>query len=255
MKKWMILSMLFVALPATMMAQDDDMYFASSKSKTTQQRPYSNGSGNTYYSGSSRSIDDYNRRLTSSYEVLPTDTGDIISFTPVEGVYPDSVGDFQLTRQMQRWDDYVPSTAYWEGYAQGQRDSYGWHSPWFYSSYYPWYDSWYYNPWYYDPWYYDYWYRPWHYSYHWGWHYPHYGWHGGWGYHGSGYAYRPNGTIDRYGRTGGRLIGNRNSNNSNSPNASTSRGISVRSKSRTAGTNRNTVRPNGTTSNGNFSGN
>ena len=231
MKKWMILSMVFAALPAAMMAQDDDMYFASSKQKNQQQSAshrtqsvnVSRGGGDVYYSGSKRSVDDYNRRLQSSYEVLPADTGDIISFAPVEGVYPDSVGDFQLTQQMQRWDDYVPTTAYWEGYAQGQRDSYGWHSPWYYSSYYPWYDSWYYDRWYYDPWYYSSWHYgwycdPWYYGYGWyGYHHPHY-------YYGGGHGYaRQNGTIDRYGRTsGGSFSGNRSG-------GINSRGASVRS--------------------------
>lgn len=258
MKKWMFLSLIIAAMPVSMMAQDD-MYFASSKQKDTPQRT-TNSRDNTYYSGSSRSVDDYNRRFMSSYEVLPADTGDIITFAPVEGTYPDSVGDFQMTRKMQRWDDYVPSTAYWEGYSQGRRDAYGWYSPWYYSSYYPWYDSWYYDPWYYD------WYRPWHYSYSWGWHYPyyHYGYYGlGYSYYrpyvvsyrsGGRYAHRSNGTIDRYGRTSGGFVGSRVSG------GTSSRGVSVRGNSRTydgGGNNsRNTVRSYDNTSrSGNFSGN
>ena len=259
MKKWMFLSMVLVALPAALMAQDDDMYFASDKSvKTTQQKPV-RVSENTYYSGSSRSIDEYNRRYGSGYEVLPADTGDVISFAPVAGVYPDSVSDFQMTRQMQRWDDYVPTTAYWEGYAQGQRDSWGWHSPWYYSAYYPWYDSWYYDPWYYDSWYYG-WHRPWYGGYYgWGWGYPYYGWYGGWYHHSWGhhhvyYANRQPGTIDRYGRTSGGFTGARSSM------ANNSRGTSVRNNSRpTTGSNvRNTgtVRVNSNVSgSGNFTGN
>lgn len=258
MKKWMFLTWALVALPVAMMAQDDDMYFASSKSKTTSQRS-SYSTHDTYYSGSSRSVDEYNRRFRSSYEVLPTDTGDIISFAPVQGVYPDSVGDFKVTRQMQRWDDYTPSQAYWEGYNQGQHDSYYWHSPWYYSSYYPWYDSWYYDPWYYRSWHYG-WYDPWYYDYAWSWHYPyyrHYGWYGGWTYsyyrpvryyHG-GHA-RSTGSIDRYGRTHGSFNGYRGSTTGGS------RGVSVRSNTRNVGTvntNRNTVRSVSSGS-GNFSG-
>ena len=262
----MILSMVFAALPAAMMAQDDDMYFASSKQKNQQsardiQSVNVRRGTDVYYSGSQRSVDEYNRRLQSNYEVLPADTGDIISFAPVEGVYPDSVGDFQLTRQMQRWDDYVPTTAYWEGYAQGQRDSYGWHSPWYYSSYYPWYDSWYYyDPWYYSSWHYGWYGDPWYY----GWGYPYYhryygGWYGGWGYYhprhyyyGGGRVYaRQNGTIDRYGRTSG---GSFNGNRSRGIN---SRGASVRSDvGRNFGSHnneRNTVRSTSSGS-GNFTG-
>ena len=55
---------------------------------------------------------------------------------------------------MSRFEDYTPSDAYWAGYRDGR-----WTSPWYYSSYYPWYDSWY------DPWYYG--------SY-WGWYSPYY---------------------------------------------------------------------------------
>ena len=259
MKKWMFLSMVFVALPVTMIAQDDDMYFASNKSKTTQQKPSQVRENASYYSGSSRSIDEYNRRYGSGYEVLPADTGDVISFAPVEGVYPDSVSDFQMTRQMQRWDDYVPTTAYWEGYAQGRRDAWGWHSPWYYSAYYPWYDAWYYDPWYYDSWYY----RPWYGGYYgWGWGYPYHGWYGGWYHHSWGhhhvyYANRQPGTIDRYGRTNGSFTGARSSNGT----FSSSRGVSVRNGSRTTTTgtvarNTGTVRTSSSTSgSGNFTGN
>jgi hypothetical protein len=92
----------------------------------------------------------------------------------VEGVYPDSLLDFKATREMARWDGYTPSDAYWEGYSQGSKYARViWHSPWYYSSYYPWYDSWYWDPWYYDPWYYSSWhygwYDPWYYGGYWGW--------------------------------------------------------------------------------------
>jgi hypothetical protein len=215
MKKWMLLSIVFVAASLTTMAQDDDMYFVPSKAKakTAVQTPPA-GVERTYisHSGSSRNVDEYNR-MGSSYEVLPADTGDVITFAPVEGVYPDSISDFQLTRRMERWDDYEPAQAYWNGYSQGRSDAYSWHSPWYYSSYYPWYDSWYYDPWYYSSWHYG-WYDPWYYGYGWGYPY-HYGWYDGWGYYphyyygyGGGlprhyYTYTNGaGTIDRYGRTG-----------------------------------------------------
>ena len=202
MKKWILTTLVVGMLPLSMMAQDD-MYFVTGKQKAAKKsEPRASYApvAETYYSGSSRNVDEYNRRGGSSYEVLPADTGDIISFLPVEGVYPDSVGEFQMTRELTRWDGYTPSQAYWEGYSQGNQDARtAWHSPWYYSSYYPWYDSWYYDPWYYDPWYswhyspwyyssWHYgWYDPWYYGSYWGWGpYYHYGWGGHYGWHGGG---------------------------------------------------------------------
>ena len=231
MKKWMLLSIMLGAVQLSVMAQDDDMYFVPTKVNVAKQKAAYGIPQDTYYSGSSRSVDEYNRQ-GSSYEVLPADTGDVISFSAVEGVYPDSVGDFALTRKMQRWDGYEPSQEYWDGYNRGRSDSwgyYGWHSPWWYSSYYPWYDyGWgWYDPWY-DPWYYGSWYggwyNPWYYT-GWGWggyynswyYRPWYyhGWYGGWYGGGRGhYAYRngtenhghivgggPTGSISRDGRS------------------------------------------------------
>ena len=197
MMKKILVSLILGALPLTMMAQDDDMYFVPSKksSVSTTTVRSSVRPAPTFYSGSNRSVDEYNRRGGSYYEVLPTDSvgNDIISFNGELGVYPDSnaVEDFALTREMSRWDGYEPDpNAYAEGYRDGRRDSwslYSWHSPWFYSTYYPWYDSYWYwrDPWYYggwyDPWYYG-WYDPWYYGYYrpyysyWygGYYYPHY---------------------------------------------------------------------------------
>ena len=155
MKKRFLLSVLLGTFALSGVAQDD-MYFVPSKksnergARPVQVDPSSVRPSGTYYSGSTRSVGDYNRRWASSYEVLPADTGDIVSFSPVEGVYPDSLGDFELTQRMTRWEGYEPSIAYWEGYAQGRRDYIGWHSPWYYSSYYSWYDPWYYDIWYWD---------------------------------------------------------------------------------------------------------
>lgn len=185
------------ALPLSMTAQDDDMYFVPSKKNVERERVSYSAPSNSYYSGSSRSVDEYNRRSGSYYETLPSDTGDIVTFSAIEGVYPDSVGDFQITRQMSRWDGYEPATDYWAGYPRGLSDSfYSWHSPWYYSSFYPWYDSWYYDPWYYSSWHYgwyDPWYRP-YYSWHWGgyyssWYYP---------YHWGGVGYVHNWRHGRY---------------------------------------------------------
>ena len=209
----LLVSLILGALPLTMMAQDDDMYFVPTKKSapkvTVRKRP-----APTFYSGSDRSVDEYNRRVRSTYEILPTDTtaSDIIDYDGKPGVYPDSTmmtEDFALTREMSRWDGYEPEETYMEGYRDGRRDSWAWHSPWFYSSYYPWYDSyWYWNdPWYYgrygwysgwygwyDPWYYDYYYNPWYYG--------HYGWYGGYYpyYGGTSIVYNGPAGTERHGR-------------------------------------------------------
>ena len=181
-----LVSLILGALPLTMVAQDDDMYFVPSKKtvKSTTTMRSSARPAPTFHSGSNRSVDEYNRRGGSYYQVLPADTAgrsaqgsnDIIDFSGELGVYPDSAAteDFALTREMSRWDGYEPDpNAYAEGYRDGRRDSwslYSWHSPWFYATYYPWYDSYWYwrDPWYYggwyDPWYYG-WYDPWYYGY------------------------------------------------------------------------------------------
>lgn len=236
MKTKMLLLLMLGAMPLSMMAQDDDMYFVPKKSKTVK----SGVSSYTVveapehtYAGSSRSVDDYNRR-GSSYEALPD--SDIIVFDGVAGVYPDSAGDFSITKKMSRWDDYTPSQAYWEGYADATHDSWSWHSPWYYSSYYPWYDSWYYDPWYYGygSWRYG-WYDPWYWDYGWGWggyysswYHP---WYYGGGWYGGGYAHHggrfggntiAGGTRDRSGYRHGTAYNSRNSVRSTTRNYGTS---------------------------------
>ena len=262
-------SLLLGALPLTMMAQDDDMYFVPSKKSVEQPASNSGRRGYTYYSGSNRSVDEYNRRGTggSYYQVLPADTtgNDIISFSAERGVFPDSTAteDYALTRQMARYDGYDPGIAYAEGYRDGRTDSWTWHSPWYYSSYYPWYDSyWYWNdPWYYrhygwystwyDPWYYDryYWYGPRYYG----------GYYGG-HYYRSGrsavFARNGNtGSIDRRGNTHGRFTGGSRSvlSTTNRATPSTSRSGNF-SRSTTTSRSGNFSRSTSTTSNsGNFS--
>ena len=186
-------------LPLTMMAQDDDMYFVPTKENVAKEKKNYGMPKNTYYSGSQRSVDDYNRK---AWEQRDSAASDIIDFSARQGVFSDSLyrgqesQDFQYTQRLSRFDDYLPGEAYWEGYSDGRRDR-----TWYGSvGYYPWYDSWY-DPWY-DPWYYGY-YRPWGY-------YGYYGYYGGyyglyrprpWGYYGGGYGYhRPGhsgGTRDK----------------------------------------------------------
>ena len=209
MKKFILLSLMLVSLPLTMMAQDDDdMYFVPTKKQVEKDKARYQVPRDVYYSGINRSVDEYNRRTPagSYYEVLSDSTAnDIISFDGQLGVYPDSTQqDFQITREMSRWDGYDPGDSYWAGYKDGRRDgARSWHSPWYYSSFYPWYDPWYWDdPWYYgyrgwyswyDPWYYGwYGYTPWYY-------YGHYSWFSPW-YGSYGVAYNgPTGT-ERHGR-------------------------------------------------------
>lgn len=220
MKKLLLISMLIGAMPITMMAQDDDLYFASKKktAKVEQVKEIT-------------PVVAPQPKPKSSYEVIDGDTTklDVIDFTEGKGVYPaDSLAteDYALTKQMMRFDDYDVSNnaAFWAGYNAGRSTWLTWHSPWYYSRYgwyEPWYNSYWYN--YYSPWYYS-WYDPWYYGWYdpyyssWGW--PYYGyyswyspyWHGG--YYGNYYpiygggghhiAYRGTGnagTIDTRGRT------------------------------------------------------
>ena len=204
MKKLLLISMLIGAMPLSMVAQDDDLYFVPKKKKATkveQVKEYA-------------PVVAPNTKAKSSYEVIDGDTTnlDVIDFTDGKGVYPaDTVAteDYALTKNMIRFDDYDVSdnAAFWAGYNAG-RNSWMWHSPWYYSRY-GWYDPWYYGSWYgytswyspsfyygwYDPWYYS-WYDPWYGPYwsSWGWPYRHYGYYT--------YYYGGGGSRHYYGRTG-----------------------------------------------------
>ena len=207
MKKFILISILMGALPFTMAAQDDDLYFASKK-KTEKKVTYNDGAQtDVYHSGSNRSVDEYNR-MESKYVVLDNDsTNDIITFSAEKGVYPDSlmmagsdsliVEDYALTKRMMRFDDYdlTNNAAFWAGYHAGM-DTWNWHTPWYYRTY-GWYGGWY-DPWYpgsvwslYDPFYWDYpywnhltWYGP----------YYGYGYYAPYGY----YSYYPYGYYPYY---------------------------------------------------------
>ena len=151
MKKLLLISMLVGAMPLAMMAQDDDLYFVSKKKKSAVVEEAQDQFGlpkDTYYAGSNRSVDEYNRRMRSQVEVIGDSSKvDVIDFNAEKGVYPDSVSeDFELTKKMSRFDDYQLDSAYWAGYKKGRDIWWGWHSPWYYSRW-GWYDPWY------DPWY------------------------------------------------------------------------------------------------------
>ena len=211
MKKLMMFLLLMGVLPLSVAAQDDDMYFVPTKENQAKEARSYGMPTNTYYSGSARSVDDYNRRAWSSVTPIDSAGNDIIDFSAVRGVYPDSTyketvaEDYKYTRRMSRFDGYTPSQAYWEGYRDGR-----WDSPWYYTSYYSWYDPWYWD----DPWYYRGWYSPWHYGYYRPWRYGYVGWYGYRGYYGprwyAGRSYRYVSRPIRYTRyDSGRSFGSR----------------------------------------------
>ena len=218
MKKFFLISILFGVMPLSMVAQTDDLYFVPKKKVKKATVENTVPEQETYYSGSNRTVEEYNR-LESKYEVLDGDStkSDIIDFSAEKGVYPDSLEteDYAITKKLQRFDDYdiADNVAFWAGYEKGRKD-YMWHSPWYYRTYgwyggwydpwyygpgwyysgwYGWYDSWY-DPWF-NPWYYS-WYSPWYYTWHspyyygyYSWHYPRYYYYGG----GGGRYYTHNG--------------------------------------------------------------
>lgn len=198
MKKLVLLSVLFGALPISMMAQDD-LYFTPKKSdKTVKSTPKVESEAPAYYSGSNRNVDEYNRRgkFGSYFEKIGTDSlgNDIIEFhsradsiADTLSVYPgtkvqyDVDDDYYYSRRMSRFDDFYWYDPWFRG------PYYGWHSPWWYSRW-GWYDPWYYG-YAYNGWFgwYD-WYDPYYYSWY-GWGSPyHWGWYGGWNYYRPVYA-------------------------------------------------------------------
>lgn len=192
MKQFFLLAVMLVALPFNLKAQDDDLYF--SPKKKVQEQQTSSTQRSTYYVGSNRDVDEYNRRgkYWSHYQKLGSDEqgNDIIQFQKGNGVYPDSVyvdttfvgkyvdmvdadDDYVCSRRLSRWDGYYDPWLY----------SARWHSPYYW--YGGWYDPWYAGGWY-DPWYagyygwgYPYYYNPYYYA---GWGRPYY--YGGWGWPG-----------------------------------------------------------------------
>lgn len=219
MKRTVLITILAGMMPLGLLAQDDDLYFTPEKEAPAKSsRSVTNKSSQTYYRGSDRDVDEYNRhgKFWSHYQKIGSDENgnDIIEFKKGNGVYPDStyidttyVGryydtitdadDFQYTGRMSRWDGFYDPWFYsaWGSYPYW-RAGWGWYDPW--------YDPWYYGygwGWYgawYDPWYYGWGYPYYGYYGYYGWGRPWYGYYGGWynpWYYGGGYyAYGPSGT-------------------------------------------------------------
>lgn len=148
-------------IPAAAVSQDD-IYFVPSEHHSEPVETVA--PAETFYCGSVRDVDEYNRRCTYYHEI-DSAGNDIIDFDGVAGVYPDSLNDYVCTRQMCRFDDYSWSDSYWAGYSDGRWDSWRWNDPWYYGY---WYDPWFYTGWYYSPW-----------RYHYGWYPYHHFWYAG----------------------------------------------------------------------------
>lgn len=177
----------------------DDMYFTPKKNEIKEKKQEKI----TYYRGSTRNVDEYNRRgkFASAYFNLDSDTlyNDVIDFHADSAFVDnsDSINgnvdfdysytpedDYVYTRRMCRYDDFYWYDPWWYGW-------YGYGPYWYGSPY--WYAGWWYDPWY-SPWYYG-WYRP------WGWYYPRY-WYGSYHVHYGGVT----GTMNHgclYGHGGG----------------------------------------------------
>ena len=97
MKKWILFTVL-CSLPLGMMAQDDDMYFVPTKENVAKEAESYGMPKKTYYSGSSRSVDDYNGRLSTS--VTPIDSA---------GNAVEEADDYQYTRRMTHVASHLDS--------------------------------------------------------------------------------------------------------------------------------------------------
>ena len=194
MKRSVLLSVLFGAMPLLSMAQDD-LYFTPSKadqsayqqSKVEEDRP-------VYYSGIGKSNDEYNRRGKYNYKKIGVDSlGNDIFMSRISTLHGDSVvldtiyggftrqyesdnDDFAYSRRMSRFDGFWGG--YYDPWFAGRSSFYvgwGWRSPYYGG----WYDRWD------DPWSYGYYGGYPYYSYYGG--YPYYGYYGGYPYY-YGYA-------------------------------------------------------------------
>ena len=134
-RKYLLAVLIAAAMPFTSMAQDDDLYFNPKKEakekaerrallqrQYAEQRARRDSVYRLFWSGSDRSVDEYNRggRIFSHYENVGKDSlgNDIIQFHVGKGVAPDSIyddayfaqkyadrdEDFVRTREMSRWD-------------------------------------------------------------------------------------------------------------------------------------------------------
>ena len=78
MKRTFILLALVASMPLTMNAQDD-MYFVPTKKNVEKSKKDYGMPKDTYYSGSNRSVDDYNRRHTECWENQLKDGSQVVA--------------------------------------------------------------------------------------------------------------------------------------------------------------------------------
>lgn len=178
MKKLILMTMVMLAsVPA--LAQDDDLYFTPKKDSAIK------AAKQTYYVGSDRDVDEYNRLGQYRNNPLSVADSDVVFFDEVKGEYPDSLGLVKKKSYADNYNDYDGDDY---AYSRELNRWYGFYDPWFYDRYYGFYSPFYssYYGWY-DPWYYPYyggWYgyhNPWYYSYYGGWYDP--WWYGGFHHH------------------------------------------------------------------------
>ena len=189
MKRSVLLSILFGAMPLLSMAQDD-LYFVPSKAeKSAYQQKKMEENRTINYSGINMSNDEYNRRGIRNYKKIGTDSlGNDIIMSRISTQHGDSLvldtiygglirhndyedEDFTYSRRMSRFDDFWGG--YYDPWFAGRSSFYvgwGWHSPYYGG----WYDRWAY---------------PWGYAYYGG--YPYYSYYGGYPYYSyyGGYPY------------------------------------------------------------------
>ena len=95
MKKIFILLVLLGVMPLSLMAQDDDLYFTPKKTvETNSSSQIKVKEKASYYCGSNRDVDEYNRRgkFSSYCQKIGSDSlgNDIIEFHAGNELYPDS---------------------------------------------------------------------------------------------------------------------------------------------------------------------
>lgn len=190
MTRKMYLLMAILAVPFATFAQNDDMYFVSSKKKVQEKNvassssrkaktasPWDDAEEVDYHSGSLRDVDEYNRRGGTQRQVMARLQGDTL--------YVDSPDSLQEKEYLLRYEEnYAVDEPYNDDYYFSTRLSryHGFYhyDPFMWDVCFGWYDPWY-DPWYgfYGPYYRHGWFS-W-YSWGWGWGHCHLGWHHGWG--------------------------------------------------------------------------
>ena len=159
MKHSFLLTALVIVAPVPALAQDD-MYFSVDKTELESKVEDASSDEPTYYCGSNRDVDEYNRRgkLASYYQKVGVDSlgNDIIEFHVGNGSYQDTDtiypgsgtyyaedNDFEYSRRLSHFDCWYGWYPYSYGYWSPWRYRWGWYDPWYdgYWGYgYGWYD-------------------------------------------------------------------------------------------------------------------